>query len=307
MALRRPAQEADHVRDDVRHDDIGHFIRLLQQIAVHDAHLTGKAIFLGVLRRDLDRKLIQINRKDVAGAQLCRRKPQNAAAAAHVDRLAARRHVLFQLLHAHEGCLMRARTERHTRVELQHEVAFFFLIGFPARLDDEPLARAEGLIVLLPVLRPVLLLHVLMLKRKAADVKAHVKTPEFGKLLAHQQHDLLHGSVILEIRLDEHILAHLGKHFLVDHIPHAVFLFGRGHIIAILDRRADRAGVHEHFADDIRAHGRGMHNGFKPIHIYTSLFPDCRPDLPEGFHPSDALLCFAPAKSCRETAMGSGD
>ena len=107
-----------------------------------------------------------------------------------------------------------------------------------------------------------------MLKQQAADIKAHIKALQFIQLLAHQQQGLLHGGVVLKIGANKHVLAHFGEHFLVDHIPHAVFLTAGGHIITVLNRGADSARIHQHFADDIRAHGRGVHHCFHPIHMH---------------------------------------
>ena len=225
-----------------------------------------KAVLFGVFRRDLHRQLVQINRQHVGRAELGRRQAENAASASHVNRAASGRDVFFKLLHAHERRLVRARAERHTGVKLQHEVAFLRLVGLPARFDDQTLARAEGLVILLPVLRPILLANALRIERQAAHVKAHVHFGDFAELLLHQMQRLRRARVTLEIRLDEHILAHVFEHVLVDHIPHTVGFLARRHVVAILNRRADRTRVHQHVADDVRAHRGGVHHSFQPIH-----------------------------------------
>ena len=161
---------------------------------------------------------------------------------------------------------MRARTERHAGIKFQHKVAFLRLVGFPARLDDKVFARAEGLVILLPVLRPVLFANALRVEFQTAHVKAHVHPGDFAQLLLNQMQRFRRACVALEISLDKHVFAHMFEHVLVDHIPHAVGFLARRHIIAIFNRRADGARVHQHFADDICAHRGGMHHSFQPIH-----------------------------------------
>ena len=161
---------------------------------------------------------------------------------------------------------MRTRTERHAGIKFQHKVAFLRLVGFPARLDDKVFARAEGLVILLPVLRPVLFANALRVEFQTAHVEAHVHPGDFAQLLLNQMQRFRRACVALEIRLDKHVFAHMFEHVLIDHIPHAVGFLARRHIIAILNRRADGARVHQHFADDICAHRGGMHHSFQPIH-----------------------------------------
>ena len=223
-------------------------------------------ILLRVLRRNLDRQLIQINRQHIRRAELCRRQRENAASASDVDGAASGRHILFELLHAHERRFVRARSERHAGIEFKDEVALFLLIFLPAGLDDQMLARTEGLVILLPVLRPILFTDALRIELQASDVKAHIHLGDIGELFADQMQRFRRARVALEIGLDQHVVAHMLEHVLVNHIPHAVrFLAGR-HVVFILDCRSDCACVHQHFADDVRAHGRGMHHSFQPIH-----------------------------------------
>ena len=189
--------------------------------------------------------------------------------------------VLFNHGHAHGGGLVRARAKGHAGIQLDHQIAGLLIPGFPTGLDHQVLAGAEGLVILLPALSPILLVHARLGDFERAQIHARQLRQRVQAIF--QPAQLLHGG---KPGLYLHILGHFIQHFAVDQLPIAVGLIGIGHVAAVNNLRAYRALAHQRLRNNIRTLGVGGNGNFDPIHKKENSFdfPMCKSRKPRHSH-----------------------
>jgi len=110
-----------------------------------------------VLARRLHSIRVHVERQDPSGAQSGRGDAQNAGTAPKVENSVSRANELLERAQAHRRCRVLARPERHSRIDLYHDLAALQPVMRPRRLDDESAADALDAEVLLPGVAPGLL------------------------------------------------------------------------------------------------------------------------------------------------------
>ena len=178
---------------------------------------------------------------------------------------------LLQQLQAHARGFMGAAAKGHAGVDLNHPVAGLCVVRLPGGLDHQGTAGTEGLVKLLPHLRPVLVLHVHGVDGKGAQVDLRGQAAVHVQLAAQSLQALLEGGVRLKPRVHLHILGQAVDELRVDDLPIAVGLVGVGDVRAILHHGAGGAREHQRFGNDLRALGGGVYRQFNPIHCQSSF------------------------------------
>ena len=116
------------------------------------------------------------------------------------------------------------------------------------------LPQPEGLIILLPVLRPVLFLHTLQGQRQRAQ--PFVLVFEQRQLLLKGTHDPVQR-ILVKPGLHLHILGHGVNHGLIHQLPVGGGLIGIRQISPVQNLGARRAQAHQQIGNDFRTGGGG--------------------------------------------------
>ena len=138
-------------------------------------------------------------------------------------------------------------------------------IRLPIRRNGQLFSYGKGLIILLPVFRPIFLLQGLRFHRAGAGVKAG-GTGHGRGLLAHGFQDGGGVRLVLDIGLYPDIAAAVCKDAFVDIVPVVAFALIEGNIGGVLNGNACNAQRKEHVRHGVRAVCIGMYGNFNPLH-----------------------------------------
>ena len=279
MRAHRAAEQDDRVGDDVGKHHIRLHVQALQQIPLAHLHHAFQAVSRDVFARHAHRHRVDVHAQGMGCAQPGGRQRQDARAGAHIQHRIARPQTAFQQFQAHIGGFMRSVAKGHARVDFDDSVVRPGGKGLPDRLDDQAPACPEGLVVPLPVFRPVLFAHVFYRERPRAGVKANRVRRQRLQRCPQRRHALQGRSVLRQIGVHEDVLVHGFDQSGVYHIPlGGVFqLCLRVH--PVFYQRAGRARAHQRLADHVRACRVGAHGHFQPVHAPSLPAYQFRPSL----------------------------
>ena len=166
---------------------------------------------------------------------------------------------------------MGAGTKGHAGIQLDHQIAGLAHIFLPRGLHHQMGADAEGLVVLLPFLGPILVLDIFLVHPERTHLYAEAVGLEFFQPGFQIFHRLLFVLIPGKPALHQHILGHILQQLFIVQLPINAGLVRVGHIRPVYDFRSRRTQFHHQLAQKIRAIGGGMHNDFTPLHVSPFL------------------------------------
>ena len=267
--LRNILQQHDNnISNNIRYNHICLALSAVQQIALAHLNLLRQAVVCHILACHAHCHSINIYCLNRFCAQHSGSNRQNTAARAHVEHLSLRRNHLLQTLHHHIRRMVRASAKRHTRVNLDNMLALLGSIFLPARLDNQALAYMGNMEILLPFVRPVLLIH-LAEARIAKAVFANALLDKL-ELLINLRQTLFQLLIICIISADRH---HLGVLLLrnIAQLPGAAIAQIINQL-RVLNRYALRANARQHICHSLYCLMRYRNIYFYPLHIRALLY-----------------------------------
>ena len=193
---------------------------------------------------------------------------QDPTAAAQIQYTIPRMHQLLQQLQAEPGGVVLPGAEAGCRIDLQHCPVPGIFTCLPGGLDEEPFSHGEGLEILLPVVRPVLLPDVFQRQLQGAEQLRIVPGVDLRQHCP-QGNQLLRPLGIVR-QVHSHCRVPLGhaQQILVNVVPLAFLVLQKLlEICRIRNGKALDAQIRQHGAKGIHP-GRGGNNlCFDPIHV----------------------------------------
>ena len=200
-------------------------------------------------------------------AQKQRGNRQNAAAAAEVQHLFAALNGALKLFHAHLRRSVRAGAEDHAGVQQHlHAMLGVFRVQ-PLRHDQKLRADLERLIVLLPVVLPVLVLHMLQRDIKRSKFDGRILLRKQPQLIFEIGDRLRCGRGVFEVEPDLAQALHLFFQTLVHIVPVLLVVFQKlVKLVLIVHNKAVEAEHRQPLSDKLDCLRRGFDANFNPLH-----------------------------------------
>ena len=185
-------------------------------------------------------------------AEKQRRNGQYAAAASKVQDLFSPLNRALELFHAHLGRRVRAGSEDHAGVQQHlHAVLRVFRMQ-PLGHDQKPAADFKRLIILLPVVFPVLVLHVLERHIEGSELDLRILLRKQTQLVFEIGDRLGRGGRILDVEPDLAQTLHLLFKALVHIVPVLLVVFQKlVELVLIVHNKAVEAEHRQPLSDQL--------------------------------------------------------